>query len=341
MRRGSVYLIEREGLHAIPTQNMSEERWLSLRRRGIGGSDIAAVMGKSPWKTPLGVYCEKIGISPILPPSEAMEFGSMMEPTLRTWTDKLLNELYHVDVGCTFKVLSSPYLYQLRDLEIAIANVDGIILEVSTSGEELPWAGLELKTVDRWASKEWASGGVPEQYRLQCNWYQGITAIHRWVIGALIGKRFELRVLEFDQKLWNQQIDAAVSFWSRNVEQHVMPPSRAGDEKLLLDIFGEPGTDIIQAPDMATVLETYDGFNHLIRLNEQHRDELKVTILQRIGANRGLQAENWLAIWSRFEQERIDTKELKAKYPQIAAELIRKTAAGRLSIRGGKEEEDE
>jgi predicted phage-related endonuclease len=30
---------------------LTEEEWLQQRTRGIGGSDVAAVLGISPWKT--------------------------------------------------------------------------------------------------------------------------------------------------------------------------------------------------------------------------------------------------------------------------------------------------
>ena len=36
----------------------NEERtaWLNERRKGIGGSDVAAIIGLSPWTTPLDIY---------------------------------------------------------------------------------------------------------------------------------------------------------------------------------------------------------------------------------------------------------------------------------------------
>ena len=33
------------------------------KTKGIGGSDVAAICGVSPWKTPLQIYLEKIGVS--------------------------------------------------------------------------------------------------------------------------------------------------------------------------------------------------------------------------------------------------------------------------------------
>ena len=50
----------------VDTENLTEEEWLSWRRRGIGGSDAAAVMGQSPFCTKRDLYYDKRGIKPVL-----------------------------------------------------------------------------------------------------------------------------------------------------------------------------------------------------------------------------------------------------------------------------------
>ena len=37
------------------------EAWEKLRMSGIGGSDVACIMGYNPWKKPYALYCEKVG----------------------------------------------------------------------------------------------------------------------------------------------------------------------------------------------------------------------------------------------------------------------------------------
>ena len=38
---------------------LTREEWLARRRSGIGGSDVAAVLGLSPWKSPRQVWLDK------------------------------------------------------------------------------------------------------------------------------------------------------------------------------------------------------------------------------------------------------------------------------------------
>ena len=37
----------------------TKEDWLRFRKTGIGGSDMAAIMGLSKWKSPLDIWLEK------------------------------------------------------------------------------------------------------------------------------------------------------------------------------------------------------------------------------------------------------------------------------------------
>ena len=41
---------------AASTENMSREAWLEFRKKGIGGSDVAAACGLSQWKSPVALW---------------------------------------------------------------------------------------------------------------------------------------------------------------------------------------------------------------------------------------------------------------------------------------------
>ena len=47
----------------VNTSSLSREEWLEYRRRGIGGSDVAAVFGLSPYLTARDLYYDKIGVA--------------------------------------------------------------------------------------------------------------------------------------------------------------------------------------------------------------------------------------------------------------------------------------
>src|SRR3990167_10245335 len=64
---------------------MDEAKWLEERRKGIGGSDIAAIRGLSPWKTAYQVYEEKRKEVGEGEGNTATDGGRRLEPAIRQW----------------------------------------------------------------------------------------------------------------------------------------------------------------------------------------------------------------------------------------------------------------
>ena len=67
----------------VDTENLSREEWLRYRRKGIGGSDAAAVLGLSPFCTKRDLYYDKTGIQAVVDEEEdnwvAKEVGHRLE----------------------------------------------------------------------------------------------------------------------------------------------------------------------------------------------------------------------------------------------------------------------
>src|SRR5262245_57780142 len=59
--------------------------WLEWRRTGLGGSDIAGILGLSKWESPWSIWANKVGILPDRDASEAMEFGQRAEMMLEAY----------------------------------------------------------------------------------------------------------------------------------------------------------------------------------------------------------------------------------------------------------------
>lgn len=77
------------------TAGMSNDRWLECRMHGpkgdipytVGGSDVAAIFGVSPWATPLELWNIKKGR--MKPPKKAnadqLQMGHLLEPIAAYW----------------------------------------------------------------------------------------------------------------------------------------------------------------------------------------------------------------------------------------------------------------
>ena len=55
--------IRQEPKVLVSTENLTEQEWLAYRRRGIGGSDVAAIFGISPFRTARDLYDDKLNIA--------------------------------------------------------------------------------------------------------------------------------------------------------------------------------------------------------------------------------------------------------------------------------------
>ena len=110
----------------VDTDTLSREDWLSYRKLGIGGSDVAAIMGISPFATIRDLYNDKLGIEPLIEEEEsnwvAKEVGHRLED--------LVAEIFAKKTGLTVfpvrKMFRHPlYPFMLADVDFFIIFPDG------------------------------------------------------------------------------------------------------------------------------------------------------------------------------------------------------------------------
>ncbi|WP_181771256.1 YqaJ viral recombinase family nuclease [Amycolatopsis pittospori] len=191
------------------------EDWLFARTFGLGGSDVAAACGLSPWKTPFQLWLEKtrrIEVEFDEAATERMHWGTVLEPVLmREWDER------HPEYVLT----GGAGVYADRTHAWMLANVDGLAWEFS--GE---LAGIvEAKTGGHRSAAEWADDGVPIHYVCQVQWYMHLLGAPRTFLVALLDTNTYLeRIVERDDDLIGDLIDGAIEFWS-HVQRDEPPPA--------------------------------------------------------------------------------------------------------------------
>ena len=77
------------GLKKISTKGMSREEWLERRRKTIGGSDAAGIVGLSKWASPFSVWADKTGRAAEKADTETMRQGRDLEDYVaRRWMEE-------------------------------------------------------------------------------------------------------------------------------------------------------------------------------------------------------------------------------------------------------------
>ena len=118
----------------VETADLPREKWLEYRRLGIGGSDVAAILGISPFRTDRDLYYDKLNI--VTSDDEgnwvAMEMGNLLEPLVaRIFAKKTGLKIYQRK--CMFQHPHYPWM--LADLDYLVELPDGTtaILEIKTT----------------------------------------------------------------------------------------------------------------------------------------------------------------------------------------------------------------
>jgi len=208
---------------AIDLRDKSHDEWLELRNSGIGGSDIACVLGENPYKQPLELWMEKTGKAPAadLSDNQRVEWGNRLEDIVAVaYADKT-----------GYKVRRRNFMFTDAEYPFMLANIDRDVV-----GEKRV---LECKTAGAFAMRDqWGDGNlydadgkmlalddkVPAHYLLQTLWYMSIVKRDAGDLAALIGGN-DFRVYSFasDQEIAVLMRDAAKEFWAL-VQADTPPP---------------------------------------------------------------------------------------------------------------------
>lgn len=226
--------------------------WLAERRSGIGGSDIAAILGLSPWKTAVDVWLDKTGQreDDTVGDAEAVRWGVLLEWVV---AQEYAGRTEH-NVQRVKRILRHP------SHEWAIGNIDRAIVapgsrvRVADDGGTLLGADglLEVKTASAYKAGEWGRDGdddaVPLHYQAQCMWYLGITGQPWCDVAALIGgQRLVIRRIHRDDETIAAMLERADDFWHRHVLGGQAPePATARDVETL---FRSDNGEALEADD--------------------------------------------------------------------------------------------
>ena len=150
------------------TKGMDRDRWLECREHGpdgnieytVGGSDVAAIFGVSPWVTPFDLWHIKKGrMKPSAFNEKQKKMGHMLEPIVAYWYGEKTGNIVTDDTG----------LYQHADYPYALANLDRRFTEPSGAS-----GILECKSTTYHKASEWRDDAIPVYYEFQLRFYLAV-----------------------------------------------------------------------------------------------------------------------------------------------------------------------
>ncbi len=285
--------------------------WERIRKSGIGGSDIAAIMGLNPWKSAFALYAEKHGDveAEDLSNNEYVYWGTVLEQVVADRFCELAGK----------KVRKCGTL-QDENYEFMLANVDRLVV-----GEN---AGLECKTANGFKAKEWDGDEVPDAYYCQCQWYMMITGFEKWYIACLIGgNHFVWKEIPRNENFVDELRTAAVVFWD-NLENNIAPEADGSEstteaiEKMTAAKIG--ADEISLGTQAAPFIQRYNELCVTEKVIKEQKTQCQNSLLLLLnGAECG--TYQGYKVCNKMVKGRttIDTKALKKDLPDVYAKYAK------------------
>jgi putative phage-type endonuclease len=320
------------------------EEWHEHRRQGIGGSDIAALLGLSAYASPTSLYYEKIGV---------LETGSgeTQRQRIGKRMEAVLAEEFRDETGLW--CLGSQTWMVHPQMPWARCTVDGFAADspFGSPDPELMLGTIQMKTDGRFGWPE----GVPANIRAQCIWEMGVCVMqHCYLVVMFAGFRVEVIEIPWDEDAlsdWRFMLGAADQFWNEHVLPQVPPPVDYSEATTaaLTAVHGPDPEGLLEADDYARAVVRQLQFAK-VRTKAAEAEEATLSNELRLllghktdlvdgwtTPKKGDPRPNVIASWRPQEAHRIDTTALRAAEPAIAEKFTTTTSSRRLYVPALKE----
>ena len=304
----------RPALRLIDTRKIERTDWLEVRKTGIGGSDAAAAVGLSPYKSPLELWMEKTGRDAALPKPDPKDtthptyWGTFLEPIVAAaYTQQTGNRVRKVNA-----VLQHP------QFPFMLANLDREVI-----GTPLVQV-LECKTAGEFGARLWQDG-VPEYVQLQVQHQLAVTGKLSADVAVLIcGQRLEVHHIKRDDDLISRLITLEARFW-QYVTSDTPPPadgSESADRALRVLYPGNASAvDFCDDRTLSAIFADLVNLRADIKAREEQAEKLKQSIQQAMGDASEARFETGRVLFRRSQDSTaINTDLLLLNHPDLAVE---------------------
>jgi putative phage-type endonuclease len=280
------------------------------RRHFLGGSDAGAILGLSPWRTPLDVYNEKTAAErPADDPKKAKIFrrGKILEPYV---LDMLRDEK-------GIKVRAANARFIDPEFDFLACEVDAV-----TDDDE----DIEIKTVHPFAAGEWGDENtdeIPDHYSAQAIHGLMVTRKRSRMVAALIGAD-DLRVfrVERDEETIVGGRQRLLFFWQCVQERTPPPPIRLSD---LSKLYGVDAGQVLAVDNELRVL---DSLARIRDLKERIKGDEKTLEAEEFIVKEFMKSAAVLTVankkvcsWKTQSRKHIPVESVRIHAPELAARI--------------------
>ncbi len=236
------------------------------RKLGIGGTDAAAIMGLSRYKTAYDVFLDKTTDVVDDIDNDYMYWGRALEPLIvQEFCNRTGKQV--VSPSSSFTHPNHPWMR---------ANIDGFIV-----GQN---AILECKTASAYVAQEWGqeeTDQMPQEYLIQCAHYAEVLDVDTVYLAVLIGgNTFKVFIYNRDKQFGKNLIAKEYEFWHDNVLKNIPPIFCTANDVFKAAIeFGEVQVD----PEIQLMIADYRKLKEQEKNISKQADGIKEQIVAMVG----------------------------------------------------------
>lgn len=189
---------------------------LQLRSNGIGGSEIAAILGMDANRDPFSVYCDKLGLLEKSQPNTRMRWGKLLE---RAIVQGYSEQSGIATEWCDATIQRPDRHWHLYTPDAFAVGVDG---DLTRRIGGVDAKNVSFDRVDLWGDP--GSDDVPANILLQLQWYCSGADLPWWDAAALFGGN-DLRIYRVhrDAEIESAILESAEQFWKMHVLARIPP----------------------------------------------------------------------------------------------------------------------
>ena len=291
-------------IQRFKTEN--REEWKALRKKYIGGSDAAAIVGLNSFSSPFSVWAEKTGQVP--------EFEGNLRTEVGTFLEEFVAQKFEDETGKTVRRNNMSLVND--EYPWAIANVDRMLV-----GED---AGLEIKTTSVLNLRAFKGGEYPDNYYVQCVHYLAVTGKAKWYLAVLIGNsEFKIYEINRDEAEIKALMDAEKDFWNNYVIPRRTPPvdGAQATTDTIKQLYGDPMEfsvyGVVDLTGMEDMFQQRKALNQQIKQLKEQLDSIDNHIKLTMGNATSGTCGPWTVSWKNQGTSGLDRDRMKMDFPAL------------------------
>lgn len=282
----------------------------ALRRNHLGSSDMAMILGVSPYGNAYDVYLDKTDrLEPEQREKAWLEAGNLLESGVLKWAEGELGAIR------TEQEDGSALFRKAQGFPLG-SHADGE-RECNEEPVEGKTAGIFGPILEPFG--EPGTDELPDRIIIQAHvhmlcWEKDIC----WVPVLLGGKGFVMYHVKLDSVIMGEIQDKSLEFWEEFVEKDTPPPDVMPSYPIAKRMKREPGKTV---PIETVLVVNWQNAKESVKLAKDIKEAAEAEMLAALGDADGGQCDLGLLIYLKQCRRTVKAKELKEEYPDIYAKF--------------------